>query len=477
MDHVEITPRDPHAFTPVIGAERTAVLADTSAALARELIGERRIVNVNSTATGGGVAEMLHMLLGYVRGIGIDVRWLVIGGNPDFFAVTKRLHNHLYGGPGDGGPLGAEQHAIYADALAPEVAALADCLRPGDVVVLHDPQTAGLAEAAGRRGCTVVWRCHVGIDEQNDHSRVGWEFLRPYLEPYVDHYVFTDAGFAPGWVASDRCSVIWPSIDPFSPKNQDMSDETAEAILTHTGLIAGRTGDTGFVRADGSPGRVERRADVVRAGPPPPPDTPLVVQVSRWDVMKDMEGVMTAFVDHVDPSLGAELVLAGPVVSGVADDPEGEQVLDRVWTAWRDLPGAGRARVQLVCLPMDDLDENAAIVNALQRHAAIVAQKSLAEGFGLTIAEAMIKGTPVVASAVGGIVDQVIDGESGLLIREPTDHREFAAAISSILADDDLRARLGRGARQRAVGSHLGDTHLEKWLGAIGALLGSDEPL
>ena len=397
MEHVEVRTRDPRSFAEIVGAERADELTLRTGAAALERLHGRCVVNVNSTAAGGGVAEMLHVLLGYVRGIGIDTRWLVIEGRPDFFDVTKRLHNHLYGGTGDGGPLGPREHEIYETTLAPERDALAAHVRKGDIVILHDPQPAGLAEHAHRLGCHVVWRCHVGIDEQNVNSRIGWEFLRPYLEPFVDHYVFTDRRFPPDWVPEDRYTTIWPSIDPFAPKNQDMSPETVEAILTHVGLIAGRHGDTTFTRTDGSPGRIERMCDIVRTGPPSEPGTPMVVQVSRWDVMKDMTGVMDAFAKYVDSGRDAELVLAGPVVSAVADDPEGGQVLQDCWNRWRQLPHAIRRRVQLVCLPMHDLEENAAIVNALQRHAAIVTQKSIAEGFGLTVAEAMLKGTPVVA--------------------------------------------------------------------------------
>ncbi len=347
-------------------------------------------------------------------------------------------------------------------------------VRAGDIVILHDPQTAGLAKSAKELGCHVVWRCHVGIEEQNEHSRLGWEFLRPYLEPFVDHYVFTDPRFPPDWVPEDRYTTIWPSIDPFSPKNQDMSPETVEAILTHVGVIAGRRGDTGFLRSDGSPGRVERMCDIVRTGPPSGPETPLIVQVSRWDVMKDMIGVMDAFAAYVDSGRDAELVLAGPVVSAVADDPEGLLILQDCWNHWRGLPQAMRNRVQLVCLPMDDLEENAAIVNALQRHATIVTQKSMAEGFGLTVAEAMLKGTPVVASAVGGIVHQVIDGETGRLIQDPTDLAGFGAALCEILDDGDLQMSLGEGARTRALATHLGDTHLMRWLQVLNSVLGAD---
>jgi trehalose synthase len=474
MEHVTITPRDPFRFSTVIGDERTDLFAIDAGEAAVELLHGRSVINVNSTAAGGGVAEMLHVLLGYIRGVGVDARWLVIEGDPEFFTVTKRLHNHLYGSEGDGGALDDEAHRIYDEALRPEVDPLATHARPGDIVVLHDPQTAGLAEDAKRLGCKVVWRCHVGIDEQNERSREGWEFLRPYLEPYVDHYVFSDRRFPPDWVSSDQLSIIWPSIDPFAPKNQYLDDATVEAILTHVGLIAGTPGETLFERADGSPGRVERMCDVVRTGPPPAPDVPMVVQISRWDSMKDMGGVMEAFAEYVDSGRDAELVLAGPVVSAVADDPEGGEILQQCWNQWRHLPHAVRSRVQLVCLPMHDLEENAVIVNALQRHAHVVAQKSLAEGFGLTAAEAMLKGTPVVASAVGGLVDQVIDGESGLLVKDPHDLAEFGAAVCSILDDDDYRKRLGDGARARAIETHLGDTHLRRWLDVVRSLFGDD---
>ncbi len=473
MQEVTITARDPRRFAAVIGEERTDALLEVADTASVFLKG-RSVINVNSTAAGGGVAEMLHVLLGYTRGIGVDTRWLVIDGNPSFFELTKRIHNHLYGGPGDGGPLDAAEHDIYRTTLEPNADELAAAVRPGDIVVLHDPQAAGLAEHATRLGCHVVWRCHVGIDEQNDNSEQAWDFLRPYLEPFVDHYVFTDRKFPPPWVPADRYTTIWPSIDPFAPKNQDLSDEQVEAILTHVGIVAGRSGDTSFVRTDGTPGRVERFCDVFRTGPPSRVDSPMIVQVSRWDTMKDMEGVMEAFARHVDSGRDAELVLAGPVVSAVADDPEGGQVLENCWNTWRELPHSVRQRVQLVCLPMHDLEENAAIVNALQRHAAIVTQKSLAEGFGLTVAEAMLKGTPVIASAVGGIIDQVIDGETGLLIQDPSDLREFGDAVCRVLDDDNLRKRLGTSARERAIDTHLGDTHLEKWVEVVTSVLVGD---
>ena len=217
------------------------------------------------------------------------------------------------------------------------------------------------------------------------------------------------------------------------------------------------------MRRDGSPGRINRHVDIVQSGPAARAEAPLVVQVSRWDTMKDMSGVMEGFAKYVDSALGAHLGLAGPAVRGVADDPEAAQVYDECIERWRGLPHAIRGRVHLACVPLADPDENAAIVNALQRHASVVVQKSLAEGFGLTVAEAMWKSRPIVASAVGGICDQVTDGEHGLLIEDPHDLPAFGAAVERLLRDPQGAARLGSNARTRAASEFLGDRHLEQY--------------
>lgn len=444
----------------VVGSEREVEFAERAAA-ARAFLDGRTVLNVNSTAAGGGVAEMLQNLLAYARGAGVDTRWVVIQGDPEFFAVTKRVHNNLYGAPGDGGPLGAAERRAYEATLHENAVELLAIVRPGDLVVLHDPQTAGLARAMRDAGATVVWRCHVGVDTPNEFSERGWEFLRPYVED-AHAYVFTLRAFAPSWADPDRVHVIAPSIDPFSTKNLDLAPAEVDRILRYVGLLSNGDGiePVTFHRRDGSPGRVEYHADILQTGPPPPPDAPLVTQVSRWDRMKDMPGVMAGFAEHVS---GAHLVLAGPVVTGVTDDPEGGQVLEECVEAWRALPHAVRSRVHLACIPMHDPDENAIIVNALQRHATVVAQKSLAEGFGLTVVEAMWKGRPIVASAVGGISNQIVDGEHGLLLDDPHDLHAFGRAVRRLLDEPELAATLGGNARTRAKAEFLGDRHLEEW--------------
>jgi trehalose synthase len=463
LQEVDVQALDAARLEPLIGRERTARY-ETIAEATESLLEGRTVLNINSTATGGGVAEMLQTLLAYGRGAGLDIRWLVIQGDPDFFAITKRIHNGLYGSAGDGSDLGDTERTRYEKTLRRNADELLALVRPNDVVLIHDPQPAGLVAAMKSAGAKVVWRCHVGADVPNQWTERSWSFLRPYLEG-VDAFVFSRRSFAPSWVDESKLHVIPPSIDPFSAKNEPISQRNVRRILGYTGLIGGdgEVPAVPFARRDGSPGRINRRVDVLQTGPPPPPNAPLVVQVSRWDRMKDMPGVMTGFAEYVDPALGAHLVLSGPAVTGVADDPEAAEVLEECNALWRELPHATRSRVHLACTPMADADEAASIVNALQRHAAVVVQKSIAEGFGLTVAEAMWKARPIVASAVGGIVDQIVSGAHGLLVEDSLDLEAFGSAIETLLCDRTKAERLGENARTRAGAGFLGDRHLEQY--------------
>jgi trehalose synthase len=460
---VEVPPLDPRRLEPIIGPERLAELLARAVDF-QALLGARRVVNINSTASGGGVAEMLGTLLGYARGVGVPADWVVITGDPEFFSVTKRIHNGLYGSPGDGGELGATERAHYERTIAENVENVSRRVRSGDVVLVHDPQPAGLIAPLRDLGAHVVWRCHVGYDGSNEWTERAWEFVRPYVDVAHAH-VFSRESFAPGWIDRAWLRVIPPSIDPFAPKNQDLAAFEVLALLSAAGIVA-----PDGIHPDP---RVRSPAQVVRAGPPVDPRTPLVVQVSRWDRIKDMGGVLEAFVRHVDVP-EARLALVGPSVSGVPDDPEGEQVWSETVAAWSALPEADRERVHLATVPMDDPMENALVINALQRHASIVVQKSLAEGFGLTVAEAMWKTRPVVASAVGGIVDQVIDGETGLLVGDPRDLEGFGAAVERLLREPVEAERLGRNARSHVERRFLGDRHLLEYAALIAELLGDD---
>jgi len=417
----------------------------------------RVVWNVSSSAVGGGVAEMVRSLLAYARGAGVDARWAVVDGPPQFFAVTKRLHHALHGSAGDGSPLGADEQRIYEEVSRDNAAGLLPMVQPDDVVIVHDPQPAGLIAPMACAGAQVVWRCHIGPDRVNEEVERGWSFLAPYLRD-AGAYVFSRAAYAPRVLDAERVAVIPPSIDPFSTKNQPMRDDAVLAILAHTGLIEGHyeADPPLFVREDGTPGRVDRYAEVLSEGGAPSASTPLVVQVSRWDRLKDPIGVLNGFARiPAAQARHAELLLAGPDVRSVADDPEGAAVYAEVVAAWHALGAEPRHRVHLVSLPAADVDENAAIVNALQRHATVIVQKSMHEGFGLTVTEAMWKGRPVVASAVGGIQDQIDDGVQGFLVASD-DLDGFARAVSRLVADRTLAQAMGARAHERVLDRYLG---------------------
>lgn len=460
-------------YEPLVGEPRVRALEARVARLL-ERMGDATIWNLNSTAVGGGVAEMLRPLVGYARGSGVDLRWVVIDGDSDFFHLTKRLHHALHGSRGDGRPLDEEARAVYEETLQRNASDLLPLVKRGDVVILHDPQTAGLVEPLLEAGARVVWRCHIGQDEPGEESERGWAFLAPYLER-AHATVFSRAAYVPACCDGGRSTVIQPGIDPFSPKNQAMAPEVACEILVEIGILEGPPLGVlpAFTRPDRSPGRVERAADVERLGRAVPRDVPLIAQVSRWDPLKDPIGVLEGFrrlCEH-NPSLRAELLLAGPNVRAVTDDPEGAETYDAVEAAWRDLPHPLRKRVHLAMLPMEDVAENAAMVNAIQRHACIVVQKSLHEGFGLTVTEAMWKGRAVLASAVGGIRDQMEHDVCGYLLADPGDLDAFARLLHELLADPARMDRLGKAARERVREHFLGIRQLEDYAGLIEDLL------
>ena len=462
---VQIPSHPLERFEPLLGEAFAQV--EEAASDARARYRGRAIWHVSSTLRGGGVAEMLRSLLPYVRGAGIDTRWVVLRESDEFFALTKRIHNNLHGDRGDGLELGAAEQGLYERSLATSARHFASLLQPRDVVFLHDPQTAGLVAQAKAAGATVVWRCHIGADEPNEIALRAQDFLHPYVRD-ADAWIFSRRQYF--WQALDqrRMHKMAPSLDPFSPKNQELGPETVEAILGTIGLGArSPAAAPSFTRADGTPGRVERSAEVIQEEPLPE-GASAVVQISRWDRLKDHRGLLAVFERHLEDG-DVHLVLAGAATAAVSDDPEGAAVWSEIRSAWRDLPERIRRRVHLASLPMDDLDENGAMVNAIQRRADIVVQKSIAEGFGLTVAEAMWKGKPVLGSRVGGIQDQIVDDVSGILV-DPTDLEQVAEEIGAILGDPRRAAALGERARERVADGFLGATRLAEYAVLLGDL-------
>src|SRR5438105_7068910 len=456
LGRVQVGEADIDSYRPLLDSGAWTELERAMRELASRLRG-RTVWNVNSTARGGGVAELLSSLIPYERGAGIDEHWLTIEGSPAYFNVTKKIHTLLHGVAADGNQISKPERSEYERTMARNATALVDTVKAKDVVILHDPQSAGLVSALRSHGSHVIWRSHVGLDQPNDIVRAAWDMLRPYLDE-AEAYVFSRRNYVWEGLDDARVHIIPPSIDAFTAKNRDLTNDD----VAHT-LSAARVIEDGRATADidgsGRPVHVKRKVDM--SGLPLPPDAPIVVQVSRWDRLKDPIGVMDGFAKHIAPNTDGYLVLAGPAATSVRDDPEQPEVLAELETRRTGLPPAIRDRVRIAQLPMEDEGENAIVVNALQRHATVVVQKSLAEGFGLTVAEAMWKARPVVASRVGGIEDQIESGRSGILI-EPDDLARFGSEVAGLLEDRARAERLGTEAKARVTREFLTPRHLIK---------------
>lgn len=373
-------------YLPIVGAQ---VVADLHRK-ARRLYG-RRVMHVNSTYQGGGVAEMLVQLVPLMNDVGVEADWRILPGPLDFFTITKQFHNGLQGEPFE---LTEQMKELY---VSQNEAFSAYAKLDDDVVIIHDPQPLPLARFYPKRQ-PWIWRCHIDLSEPH---RELWAFLTPFILRYDAMIVSSEQYMQPD--ISLRQVVFTPAIDPLALKNADMDAETVAAHLARLGV---------------------------------PGDKPFILQVSRFDKWKDMEGVVDAWRllrDEVD----CRVVLCGSMAS---DDPEGLEMYRRVMDASHD--DIERGDVIVIT------DASNADVNALQRGAAVVTQKSKREGFGLTVTEAMWKGKPVVASRVGGIPLQITSGESGILV-SPGDTEEFARAILRLLEDPDMCADLGYHAREK----------------------------
>ena len=341
-------------------------------------------------------------------------------------------------------------------------------------MLLHDPQTVGMAEALARAGARVVWRCHVGREGSNEWTDDAWSFLRPHLEA-CEAYVFSLRQYIPPWLDETRARVIPPSIDPFSPKNQEMTEIDVTRTLGRIGLLRTggseapgaftRRGRNGWARRAPGVDRVRRAVGARRRlGPPGFPMGPVEGHGGRNGGLRS---------EFVAAEANAHLALVGPSVAEISDDPEGAQVFAECVTAWQSLPPSTRRHISLITLPMEDIDENAAMVNALQRHATVIVQKSLEEGFGLTVAEGMWKARAVVASRVGGIVEQIAPG-TGVLLDDPSDLSAFGEMLAELLARPDQIAELGARARQHVLDGYVGDKHLLRYAQLVQWLASQD---
>jgi len=386
-------------YKPLIGLSGVEELRE----LAKRLVGQRMVM-VNSTRTGGGVAEILHRMVPLLGELGLAVRWEVIQGPEPFYRVTKAFHNALHGKPEAITP---EMFDLFLDVGRHNANRL---VLNDDIVFIHDPQPITLVEQRRTHSTSRwIWRCH--LDVSHPHQAV-WKFLEPFIRQF-DAAVYSSSAFAQRMVM--RQVLVAPSIDPLSEKNRELAPEEIMAVLQQLGISR---------------------------------DRPIITQVSRFDYLKDPVGVIEAF-QRVRRSIKCRLVLAGGPAS---DDPEAEEVLGRVREAAK-----GNPDIHLLLLPPNSNLE----INALQRASAVVVQKSIREGFGLTVSEALWKARPVVASAVGGIPLQVKHRYSGLLVHSV---EGAAYAIKQLLSNPEYAKRLGENGREHVRQNFLLTRHLRDYL-------------
>lgn len=385
-------------YEPIVGPQ----VIEELTLLADRLKG-RRMVHVNSTSVGGGVAEILTRMVPLWNELGLEARWEVIKGGEEFYAVTKKIHNALHG---DASPISVEDLNKFLDAQSQNLVQMA---LDDDIVFIHDPQPLGLVEKRKLLNNKWVWRCHVDVSNPNIEV---WTFLKQFVERY-DVSIFSAPVFSQA--LSIPQVLVSPSIDPLSEKNREMSREEIEAIV--------------------------RRLNI-------PLDKPLITQVSRFDRLKDPVGVIQAF-RKIKDFVDARLLLVG---GSAADDPEGAQVYLEVKEA-----AADDEDILILLLPPTSHLE----INAIQRASSVILQKSIKEGFGLTITEALWKAKPVIASAVGGVPLQITHKYSGILTHSI---EGTAYWIRQLLQNPAAAQKLGENGREHVRQNFLLTRHLRDYI-------------
>lgn len=391
-------------YVPIIGPQPVEVMMRLA-----ERLGGKKIKMINSTAVGGGVAEILQRLVPLLGELGVPTSWEVLKGGAEFFGITKTIHNALHGTPADLSPDMQEQFLSHTRAQA-ETFSFSE-----DFVFIHDPQPVALVEKKTNGLSRWIWRCH--IDISSPHPPV-WEFLRPFVEQY-DASIFSAPSFAQTLPIPQY--QIAPSIDPLAVKNRDVSPEEVTAYLEQIGLD---------------------------------PNRPILVQISRFDRLKDPLGVIATY-QLVKKRVDCQLILAG---GGASDDPEGAQVLAEVKDRAEGDPDIHIRELP----PFSDLE-----INKLQRGSTVILQKSLKEGFALTVTEGLWKKKPVVASAVGGIPLQIVHNHTGLLVHSV---EGAALKIKYLLTNPEAARQLGESGHRHIKQHFLITRHLRDYLAVLSSL-------
>jgi len=379
---------------------------------ARRLYG-RHILHISSTYQGGGVAEILNSLVTLMNDVGIETGWRILHGNPDFFTITKKFHNALQGEPLRLTQIKKQLYLENNENFSRFTHIGHDC------VIVHDPQPLPLIKFYPKRQ-PWIWRCHIDLSKPGDDL---FDYLKTFVLRY-DIVILSNEDYRRQDLPVEQ-RIIHPSIDPLSPKNKDISANLISAHLKKFGVKG---------------------------------DKPLITQISRFDKWKDPEGVIKVF-KRVREKVDCRLVMCGSMAT---DDPESLRIYTKVHRSAKSLLEKG----EIVFIT----SENQILVNALQRVSSVIIQKSLREGFGLTVTEALWKGTPVVASNVGGIPLQIVDGESGFLL-DPQDLDGFADRIVAILQDANLAKELGQKGREWVRKNFLITRHLMDWLNLMNDIL------
>jgi trehalose synthase len=412
-----------------------------------------------------------------LRQLGVTVEWIVIHSSESrFFALTKRIHNQLHGVSSP--RLAASDRELY-DEISDQLAdTLIRKVAPNDILIVHDPQPLGMGARVKRRlGTPALWRCHIGFDESTAASDDAWQFLMKDVLAY-DRIIFTLQDYVPPAV-SRNIAIVTPGIDPLSHKNRQLSVHKTAGVLIDAALVASM--HPALAPPFQAPAQ-RLQPDGTFAAATFPEDVgllfrPIVTQISRWDRLKGFGPLLEAFVllkqrrcSHSRNDLDQlrldhmRLVLAGPDPAGVQDDPEANKTLADLCDRWRALPPELQHEVAVLKLPLISVKENALMVNALQQCSTIIAQNSIREGFGLTVAEAMWKARPVLGGAAPGIKAQIVDGVTGRLVDDPESPEVVAEVLDDMLSNSKDRELWGRNGRRRVTHEFLIFNELQRWL-------------
>lgn len=441
----------------------------------------RTLWMINSTALGGGVAEMLPSQMRILRELGVRIEWLVIDAHePAFFDITKRIHNAIHGS-GDG-KFTEEERLAYEGVNQENLPEALERIKDGDLVVIHDPQPLPLGPMIkAERRVGLIWRCHIGLDQETAVTRAVWEFLHPYMREY-DHFVYSLPEYVP-LELREKTTIVPPAIDPLSHKNRSLQLHKINGILYQAGAIEDSKKilytpwehQIRRVQGDGSFGEVNQpeNMDLIFR--------PVVTEVSRWDRLKGFQELKEAFIymkkdnwENGDPeSLDYQridislLVLAGPDPAFVSDDPEGKEVLEELIQLYKEIEPRLQRDIAILLLPLHSPKENALMVNALQRASSIVVQNSLKEGFGLTATEAMWKKKPVLVSGAAGLRFQVQDYRTGRINYDPKDTPALAHCLRDMLRNPKERDKWGFNGQIRVIQEFTLFSQLLKWLDVL----------